>query len=58
MKLTFNAIVNFFFRKMLKREMLKIVGNIRRFDDKEQGTNYYAGWDNALDTVIMDIKEY
>lgn len=34
-----------------------ILGNIRRFDDKENGADYYAGWDNCLDTLILDFAD-
>ena len=40
----------------LKDEVDKVLGNIRRFDDKEKGADYFAGWDNCLDTIIMDFK--
>ena len=40
------------------REFERLVNNIRRFDDKEDGANYFAGWDNALDTLQTDIKDY
>jgi hypothetical protein len=47
-------------RKMDSRtmvEVFKIISNIKRFDDKENGADFYAGWDSCLDTVIMDLKE-
>ncbi len=37
--------------------IIKLLKNVRRFDDKEKGTDYYAGWDNCLDTIILDFKE-
>lgn len=40
----------------MAREVWKTLDNIRRFDDKENGVNYFSGWDNALDTVEMDFK--
>ena len=37
----------------LVEEMLK---RIRRFDHKEKGVDYFAGWDHAIDTVLIDLK--
>ena len=39
-----------------KEKFLKIVNNIKRFEIEKNETNYYTGWNNALDTVVMDIK--
>jgi hypothetical protein len=39
-------------------EIKGLIKNIRRFDEKEQGADYFAGWDNALDTMKLDIKEF
>lgn len=44
-------------KKYTIEEILKLINNIKRFDDKEIGADYFAGWDNALDTVIMDLNE-
>ena len=44
-------------KKLKLEEVLKIIDNIRRFDEKEDGVDFFAGWDEALDTVKMDLKE-
>jgi hypothetical protein len=44
-------------KKLTLEEVLKIIDNIRRFDEKEDGVDFFAGWDEALDTVKMDLKE-
>ena len=44
-------------RNNFMEKVWEIIGNIRRFDNKEIGADYYAGWDNALDIVIMDLNE-
>ena len=36
---------------------LELIANIRRFDDKEKGTDYFAGWDSCLDNLIIDFKQ-
>jgi len=38
------------------KKIEELLLNIKRFDDKEDGVDYYAGWDNCLDTIIVDIK--
>jgi len=40
----------------VREEMLGILKNIRRFDEKEDGADYFAGWDNCLDTIFMDLQ--
>lgn len=43
---------------MDEKEILKLICQINRFDDKEKGVDYYSGWDQALDTVTLDIKAF
>ena len=35
----------------------QLISNVRRFDEKEKGADYFAGWDNAIDTIMLDLKE-
>ena len=45
-------------REEIAERMKEVSGNIRRFDDKEKGADYFAGWDNCLDTIEIDFKEF
>lgn len=47
-----------FIKKIIARPFIRLLKNIRRFDAKENGTDYYAGWDNALDVMLQDIQEW
>lgn len=44
--------------KKEKREIIAVINNIRRFDEKEKGVDYFAGWDHALDIVKSDLVKY
>lgn len=44
--------------KQIQKDTLRqLLLNIKRFDDKEKGVDYFAGWDNCLDTIIIDCKK-
>ena len=45
-------------KQEIVEEIDKILRNIKRFDDKEKGTDYFAGWDSAIDTMSMDLEEF
>ena len=45
-------------RKKQAKPILDLLKNIRRFDEKEKGTDFYAGWDCCLDTILQDIMEW
>ena len=39
-------------------KIIKLVANVRRFDAEEKGVDYFAGWDNCLDTIQADVREF
>jgi hypothetical protein len=39
------------------KEVQLMVSNIRTFEDKEKGADYFAGWNGAIDLVKSDLKE-
>ena len=41
----------------IKTAVFKTLRNIRRFDKEEKGADYFAGWNNALDIIEIDLKE-
>ena len=52
--------VKSFIEKELQAEsdrIIEMIENIRRFDEKEDGANYFAGWDHAIDLIKSDIRK-
>ena len=44
-------------KQLISEVCEEVIGNIKRFDDKEKGVDWYAGWNQCLDTITIDFKE-